>query len=69
MDILSFECVNPLWKRVHNQPFIISIDTATFTKYNATTAEILIHIWARMHSNEFDSQTINLLEERFWRLC
>jgi hypothetical protein len=42
----------------------IGIDTATFTKFNATTAEILVHVWSRIHSGEFDDTIIDLLEQR-----
>lgn len=42
----------------------IKIDTATFTKYNATLAEILVHIWSRIHSGEFDETITKLLEKR-----
>lgn len=45
----------------------ISVDTASFTKYNATLAEILCHVWSRIHSKElFDIDTTELLENRLF---
>jgi len=42
----------------------INIDTATFTKHKVTTAEVLIHIWARIHSGEFENNIVKMLEKR-----
>lgn len=42
----------------------INIDTANFTEHKVTAAEILIHIWARIHSGEFDSTMVKMLEKR-----
>lgn len=41
----------------------IKIDTATFTKYNITPIEVLCHVWSRINSGEFDSNTA-LLKKR-----
>ena len=45
----------------------ISIDTATFTKYKVTMADILIHIWIRIQShrkhNDIDSLIQRLIDE------
>jgi len=42
----------------------VSIDTATFTEYKATLAEILIHVWSRIHSGEFNKNCVRDLEHR-----
>lgn len=44
----------------------ISVDTASFTHYNATLAEILCHVWTRIHSSEYDADTQKLLELRLF---
>jgi len=42
----------------------VKIDTATFTKYNITSVEVLCHVYSRILSGEFDDETTNLLKER-----
>jgi hypothetical protein len=42
----------------------ISVDTATFTKHNATLSEILIFVWSRINSSEFDAETTSHLKMR-----
>lgn len=44
----------------------ISVDTATFTEYKATLAEIISHVWSRICSSEFDKDTCALLENRMF---
>lgn len=41
----------------------ISIDTAKFTKYNVTLAEIFVHVWIRVHNYE-DEEVVQNLEKR-----
>jgi hypothetical protein len=42
----------------------ISIDTATFTSFNATMSEIMIHVWAKIHCG-YDKETTELMEKMF----
>lgn len=42
----------------------IEIDTSTFSKYGVTNAEILVNIWSRINSDEFDENTQELLKKR-----
>lgn len=42
----------------------VSVDTATFTEHKATIAEILIHVWSRIHSGEFTPSVVESLEQR-----
>lgn len=42
----------------------VKLDTATFTKYNVTSVEVLCHVYSRVYSGEFDDETMNLLKER-----
>jgi DNA-binding cell septation regulator SpoVG len=59
---LSQKIKNAIYKTLSR----ISVDTASFTKYNATLAEILCHVWARIHSKEFDKDVQDLLEIRLF---
>jgi hypothetical protein len=43
---------------INNALSRIKIDTATFTKYNITTVEVLCHVWSRINSSEFDGSNI-----------
>ncbi len=49
---------NAAYRALHR----ISIDTATFTSFNATNSEILVHVWAKIHSG-YDQQTTSLLQK------
>jgi hypothetical protein len=40
----------------------VEVDTATFTTYNVTISEILVHVWARVQS--YDESTRSFLEKR-----
>ena len=42
----------------------ISIDTATFTQNNVTLAEIISHVWSKIHSGEYDKIMVECLEQR-----
>ena len=42
----------------------ISIDTATFTKNHVTLAEIVSHVWSKIHSGEYDITMVECLEQR-----
>jgi uncharacterized protein (UPF0147 family) len=63
VTILNSEEINRKRNDAYNALSRISVDTATFTSHNITTAEVLIKVWLRIHSGEFDKTTINLLEE------
>jgi hypothetical protein len=46
---------------INNALSRIKIDTATFTKYNITTVEVMCHVWSRINSCEFDdNNTANI---------
>lgn len=42
----------------------VSIDTATFTKYNVTISEVFVHVWTRIELTK-DDETRNMLTNRF----
>jgi hypothetical protein len=42
----------------------IAIDTATFTKNHVTLAEIVSHVWSKIHSGEYDRTMVGCLEQR-----
>lgn len=47
--------INNKRSAVHRSLLRVSIDTATFTSKNLTSAEILVLVWSRIHSGEFDT--------------
>lgn len=42
----------------------VSIDTATFTKYNVSISQVFIHVWAKITSYPANSDTRKMLEDR-----
>jgi len=42
----------------------ISVDTAVFTDKEVTSANILTHVWSRIHSGEFSKEIVETLERR-----
>jgi hypothetical protein len=41
----------------------IDIDSATFTRYNITVAEVLVLCWCKIQFTKYDKQTVSLLEK------
>lgn len=42
----------------------IAIDTATFTQNHVTVAEIICHIWSKIHYSDYDMAMVECLEQR-----